>query len=503
MSAAARRAHWRDLVERRLPGSARPDWPVRLDHCFARILLDNACGGPWRAQVRPPAHANMPVDRLGAAIALGEAVLAGRADLALLNRRSLHGAARSRAPGARRDPGRRPDPAPLAAAPTTRRSRALNADPAVMRPLPAAANRPARAPPRPASATGVSWPTGSAPGRGEPGGPFLGFAGAHADDAVDALPGRRAAGEPVELAWRLSAGCLGPGHRHPGRAARPRRPRGALRHRAVVAYTAVGNDRSRRGDGAPRHGPRRDFDSSVGAGGAAARPRALPARPCGRGGDCGMSAETPPVDVVGGGAWGTALANAAAAAGHPVTLWLRDAAAAAALQAGRENPATCRGSSSIRGSPPPPARTTRRRPGDPAGGAGPDLARRAGDPARPAWRSARSGDAVREGDRARQRQLHERGGGRGAAGGDAGGGPVRPELRGGRRPQPAHRRDAGGGRSRSRRCPGGLLSGPTPAALPHRRRARRRDRRRRQERAGDRLRASWRGGGSARAPGRR
>lgn len=50
-----------------------------------------------------------------------------------------------------------------------------------------------------------------------------------------------------------------------------------------------------------------------------------------------MSAETP-INVVGGGAWGTALANAAAGAGHPVTLWLRDAGAAAALQAQRENP---------------------------------------------------------------------------------------------------------------------------------------------------------------------
>ncbi|MDP4023434.1 NAD(P)H-dependent glycerol-3-phosphate dehydrogenase [Methylobacterium sp. NEAU 140] len=44
------------------------------------------------------------------------------------------------------------------------------------------------------------------------------------------------------------------------------------------------------------------------------------------------------VNVVGGGAWGTALANAAAAAGHPVTLWLRDPEAAARMQAARENP---------------------------------------------------------------------------------------------------------------------------------------------------------------------
>ncbi|WP_132254607.1 NAD(P)H-dependent glycerol-3-phosphate dehydrogenase [Methylobacterium segetis] len=47
--------------------------------------------------------------------------------------------------------------------------------------------------------------------------------------------------------------------------------------------------------------------------------------------------DTRPIAVVGGGAWGTALANAAAAAGHPVTLWLRDAEAAARLQETREN----------------------------------------------------------------------------------------------------------------------------------------------------------------------
>ncbi len=70
-------------------GADHRDWPVRLDHCFARILLDHACGGPWRDHVAPPAHANLPADRLEAAIALGEALLAGEADLHALNRRSL------------------------------------------------------------------------------------------------------------------------------------------------------------------------------------------------------------------------------------------------------------------------------------------------------------------------------------------------------------------------------------------------------------------------------
>lgn len=43
------------------------------------------------------------------------------------------------------------------------------------------------------------------------------------------------------------------------------------------------------------------------------------------------------VAVVGGGSWGTALANAAAAAGRPVTLWMRDGEAAERMQATREN----------------------------------------------------------------------------------------------------------------------------------------------------------------------
>lgn len=50
-----------------------------------------------------------------------------------------------------------------------------------------------------------------------------------------------------------------------------------------------------------------------------------------------MSGSGTRVGVVGGGAWGTALANAAAAAGHDVTLWLRDAEAASRLDSAREN----------------------------------------------------------------------------------------------------------------------------------------------------------------------
>ena len=84
------RARWRDLVGRRLPQVARArGWPVAFDHCFARILLDNAMGRPWREAVAPPAWRNTPLPELERAVDLGEAALAGTADMGALNDRSL------------------------------------------------------------------------------------------------------------------------------------------------------------------------------------------------------------------------------------------------------------------------------------------------------------------------------------------------------------------------------------------------------------------------------
>ena len=83
-------ARWFELTRDRMPAiAAERGWPVRFDHCFQRILLDNACGKPWREAIPPPAYRNASDDLLADAIALGEAALAGDADLADLNRRSL------------------------------------------------------------------------------------------------------------------------------------------------------------------------------------------------------------------------------------------------------------------------------------------------------------------------------------------------------------------------------------------------------------------------------
>ncbi len=81
---------WFKLTRKTMPGLAKErDWPVHLDHCFQRILLDNAVGGLWRAAIEPPAYRNARTETLAKAIELGERVVAGETDLASLNRKSL------------------------------------------------------------------------------------------------------------------------------------------------------------------------------------------------------------------------------------------------------------------------------------------------------------------------------------------------------------------------------------------------------------------------------
>jgi len=87
----AAEVRWLELTRHLLPAAA-PDrgWPVRADHCFQRIFLDNACDGVWYDHITGrPAYARADSVILDRAVTLAEAVLAGDADLTLLNRRSL------------------------------------------------------------------------------------------------------------------------------------------------------------------------------------------------------------------------------------------------------------------------------------------------------------------------------------------------------------------------------------------------------------------------------
>ena len=81
---------WFELTRTKMPRLAGDrGWPVRFDHCFQRILLDHAAGGPWRDSIGTPAWRNASDRQLRDAVELGERVVAGSADLTALNRQSL------------------------------------------------------------------------------------------------------------------------------------------------------------------------------------------------------------------------------------------------------------------------------------------------------------------------------------------------------------------------------------------------------------------------------
>jgi methylated-DNA-[protein]-cysteine S-methyltransferase len=91
------RSRWTYLYREHLPSlakardSVQKSWPVYLDHCFARIILDNVVGidKPWTEVVKAPAVKHMGSEQLEAAIELGERLATGQSDLVELDERSL------------------------------------------------------------------------------------------------------------------------------------------------------------------------------------------------------------------------------------------------------------------------------------------------------------------------------------------------------------------------------------------------------------------------------
>ena len=91
-------ARWLDLTWNVLPGMAAAHrWPIRLDHCFMRVCLDNALRRPWHEVVRRPAIHHLELAQLRAATAVAEGIIADPARLPALNRASLDWRRASRA----------------------------------------------------------------------------------------------------------------------------------------------------------------------------------------------------------------------------------------------------------------------------------------------------------------------------------------------------------------------------------------------------------------------
>jgi hypothetical protein len=87
-------ARYRVLVDDALPAAARDGrWSLRLNHCFGRVLLDDAVGGCWYDHLdrrAGAAYRQLDDDQLAGAVARGERLLTeGDGLLRSLDARSL------------------------------------------------------------------------------------------------------------------------------------------------------------------------------------------------------------------------------------------------------------------------------------------------------------------------------------------------------------------------------------------------------------------------------
>ena len=87
------RATYQRRVNEDLPESARSSegWPVQLDHCFGRIVLDNLFGDEWYSHVTGrPAYEHLSAGELRGAVEIADRMLnEGKPAVEELNRNSL------------------------------------------------------------------------------------------------------------------------------------------------------------------------------------------------------------------------------------------------------------------------------------------------------------------------------------------------------------------------------------------------------------------------------
>ena len=87
-------ARYLDLLKRELPELAPDrDWPIRFDHCFMRVVLDNLFGGCWYEHLdrrKGVAYRQLSDEQLAEAVRLAEVVRDSPDDvLKAMNERSL------------------------------------------------------------------------------------------------------------------------------------------------------------------------------------------------------------------------------------------------------------------------------------------------------------------------------------------------------------------------------------------------------------------------------
>lgn len=79
-----------DYINKKLPEwSKNNPSPVKYNHCFARIVLDNVFNDVWYNHLKKPAYKNIKEKELSKAIAICENILNGKVDIFQMNKNSL------------------------------------------------------------------------------------------------------------------------------------------------------------------------------------------------------------------------------------------------------------------------------------------------------------------------------------------------------------------------------------------------------------------------------
>ncbi|KAL9014927.1 MAG: hypothetical protein Q9173_000432 [Seirophora scorigena] len=119
----ALRGEWKRMYGETLPSLAvskspvQDSWPVHVDHCFGRIILDTVVGrdSPWMNKIKSPAVKTMTSEQLEACFALGTAIAEGKESLAMLDAKSLQLRGKKQKPAAVANRKRKREDEPSAA----------------------------------------------------------------------------------------------------------------------------------------------------------------------------------------------------------------------------------------------------------------------------------------------------------------------------------------------------------------------------------------------------
>ena len=84
------RQQFEKKTEAVLPTKARKDWPIHLDHCFKRVVLDNTVNTKWDRKIDRPAIDNMSYGQLKKANRIADTLIEdGKPMVERLNKKSL------------------------------------------------------------------------------------------------------------------------------------------------------------------------------------------------------------------------------------------------------------------------------------------------------------------------------------------------------------------------------------------------------------------------------